>query len=42
MNGKYGIKAYLKRAQIEVITDDFDTYYDFDDEDFTDDEVPFD
>lgn len=43
MNDKYGIKAYLKRAQIEVITDDFDTYYDFDDEDFTDDEeVPFD
>jgi hypothetical protein len=42
MNGKYGIKAYLKKAQIEVVTDDFDTYYDFEDEDFTDvDDVPF-
>lgn len=44
MNGKYGIKAYLKRAQIEVVTDDFDTYYEFDDEDDPygdNDEVPF-
>lgn len=41
-DGRKGIKAYLKKAQIEVVTDDFDTYYDFEDDDFTDvDDVPF-
>lgn len=38
-DGRKGIKAYLKKAQIEVVVDDFDSYYDWDDED---DEVPFD
>lgn len=39
MNGRYGIKAYLKKAQIEVVTDDFDDYYAWEDDE---DEVPFD
>lgn len=37
MNGKYGIKAYLKKAQIEVAVDEWDSYYDWDE----DDECPF-
>ena len=37
-DGRKGIKAYLKKAMIEVVTDDFDDYYAWDDED----EVPFD
>ena len=37
-DGRKGIKAYLKKAMIEVVTDDFDDYYAWDD----DDEVPFD
>ena len=41
-DGRKGIKAYLKKAQIEVITDDFDTYYEWDDEDESPfEDVPF-
>ena len=32
-NGKVGIKAYVRKMQIEVVQDEFDSFYDFDDED---------
>lgn len=38
-DGRKGIKAYLKKAMIEVVTDDFDDYYAWEDDE---DEVPFD
>ena len=42
-DGRYGIKAYLKKAQIEVVTDDFESYYEWDDEDESPfEDVPFD